>query len=107
MKKIFMLVLIIGAVVCGILVNSEGSVSGMYPSMYPIYTPDPSPVCPPWMCEPTATPAMPVCVHVGSVPVVDPVVATPIVISKSDTIPFRDNHKTDYPILGYMLMRMR
>ena len=95
MKKIFMLVLIIGAVVCGILVNSEGSVSGMYP----VYTPDP--------VAPRPTMMMPVCVHVGSVPVVDPVVATPIVISKSDTIPFRDNHKTDYPILGYMLMRMR
>ena len=93
MSKIFMLVLIIGAVVCGILVNSAGSVSGMYPSMYPIYTPDPSPVCPPWMCEPTATPMMPVCVHVGSVPVITstaepvvviPVVATPKMISRNN-----------------------
>ena len=81
MKKIFMLVLIIGAVVCGILVNSEGSVSGMYP----VYTPDP--------VAPRPTMMMPVCVHVGSVPVVTstpepvvviPVVATPKMISRNN-----------------------
>ena len=70
MRKMIMFILIIGAIVCGILVESEGYVSGMYPSMYPppappimypVYTPVPT-LTPTPELEPTPMPE--VCVQI-------------------------------------------